>query len=50
MQTCVDKIIQEEKNMKKDTIKDILVVAGCVLLIGGMAVLVYWLLSDVYGL
>lgn len=29
------------------TIKDILVVTGCVLLIVGMAVLVYWLLCSV---
>lgn len=38
------------KKVKKDTLKDILVVAGCILLIGVMAVLVYWLLSYVCGL
>jgi len=33
--------------VKKDTMKDILVVTGCILLIVGMAVLVYWLLCSV---
>lgn len=33
------------KSVKKDTIKDILIVAGCVALIVAMAVLVYGLLS-----
>ena len=35
--------------MKKSTVKDILIVAGCVALIGVMAVLMFWLLSYLCG-